>query len=61
MTAQSARAIEAPFVVEIVRRELRRRKLLSFLESDEPAWKADDHPEIGENSAEWIRSIRASS
>lgn len=49
------------FLVETARAELRRRKLLSFLDSREPAWKTADHPEIGDKSGEWVRAIRAES
>jgi len=49
------------FLVEVARAELRRRKLQSFLESNDPAWRAEDHPEIGENAAEWVKALRAGS
>ena len=49
------------FLVETARAELRRRKLLSFLESDEPAWKAEHDSEIGEDPVAWVRSIRVGS
>ncbi|MBV8438490.1 MAG: hypothetical protein JOY95_13355 [Silvibacterium sp.] len=49
------------FLVEVARAELRRRRLLNFLESKDPAWKTEDHPEIGENSAEWVKGLRAAS
>jgi hypothetical protein len=46
------------FLVETARAEIRRRKLLQFLESDEPAWKQEDHPELARGSAAWIRGLR---
>jgi hypothetical protein len=34
------------FLVETAPEALKRRKLLAFLESDEVAWKDEDHPEL---------------
>jgi hypothetical protein len=47
------------FLVETARAELRRRRLLAFLNDDQPAWQAEDHPELAAGSAAWVRSIRA--
>jgi hypothetical protein len=41
--------------------EERRKKLLDFLRSTEPAWKDEDHPELAHGSVEWVRKIRAES
>jgi hypothetical protein len=49
------------FLVETARAELRRRKLLSFLRSEEPAWRAEDHPELAAGSASWVRQLRQQS
>ncbi len=46
------------FLVETARAEIRRRKLLQFLESEEPAWKDEEHPELARGSAAWVRSLR---
>ncbi|MHB8389133.1 MAG: hypothetical protein ACYDBH_06070 [Acidobacteriaceae bacterium] len=46
------------FLVETARAEIRRRKLLHFLESDEPAWKDKDHPELAKGPAAWVRNLR---
>ena len=46
------------FLVETARAEIRRRKLLQFLESDEPAWKDKDHPELAKGSGFWVRNLR---
>jgi hypothetical protein len=46
------------FLLETAREELKRRKLLRFLESDDPAWKERDHPNI-KDSAGWVRKLRA--
>ena len=34
------------FLVETARAELRRRRLLTFLRDDQPAWVESDHPEL---------------
>jgi hypothetical protein len=34
------------FLAEIARQEVRRRRLLAFLDRREPAWKSKDHPEL---------------
>jgi hypothetical protein len=47
------------FLVETVRAELQRRKLLEFLRSDEPVWRDEDHPELAAGAEAWVRSLRA--
>ena len=49
------------FLLETAREEVRRRKLLRFLESDETAWSEREHPELGKGSGEWVRRVRAES
>jgi hypothetical protein len=49
------------FLVETAREAVRRRKLLRFLESDEPIWKEADHPELEHGSASWVRNLRQES
>jgi hypothetical protein len=49
------------FLVETARHEVRRKKLLQFLDNDEPAWKDENHPELANGSAEWVRKLRAES
>jgi hypothetical protein len=44
--------------VETARQEVRRRKLLSFLESTEPAWEDKDHPELATGAEVWVRQLR---
>ena len=47
------------FLVETAEQEVRRRKLLAFLDRKEPAWRAEDHPEIAEQgSAAWVHKLR---
>jgi hypothetical protein len=49
------------FLVETAREAVRRRKLLRFLESDVPAWRDADHPELADGAAAWVREIRQES
>jgi hypothetical protein len=46
------------FLLETARQEVQRRKLLRFLESGYPAWKAEDHPELDSGSAGWVHQMR---
>ncbi|HUH61629.1 MAG TPA: hypothetical protein VLZ50_01475 [Terracidiphilus sp.] len=47
------------FLVETAEKEIKRRKLLSFLESDEPVWRDKDHPDLAKlGTAEWVRRLR---
>jgi len=47
------------FLVEMAEKEVKRRRLLAFLESDEPVWRDEDHPELVEmGTAAWVRSLR---
>ncbi|MGD0787586.1 MAG: hypothetical protein ABR898_06340 [Terracidiphilus sp.] len=48
------------FLVETAAKEIKRRRLLAFLESDEPAWRDENHPELVEmGTAAWVRSLRS--
>jgi hypothetical protein len=49
------------FLVETAREAVRRRKLLRFLESEIPAWKDADHPEMAVGAAAWVRGLRQES
>jgi len=49
------------FLVETARHEVRRQKLLHFLESKDPAWKGKDHPELAGGAAAWVRKLRTES
>jgi hypothetical protein len=49
------------FLLETAREEVRRRKLLRFLDSDSPTWREQDHPELGKDSGAWVRRLRAES
>lgn len=47
------------FLIETAENEIRRRKLLKFLDRDDPAWHERDHPEIAEKgAAAWVHNLR---
>jgi hypothetical protein len=48
------------FLVETASKEIKRRKLLAFLESNEPAWTDENHPDLAKSeTAEWVRLLRS--
>ena len=47
------------FLVETARNELRRQKLLRFLNSKDPVWKDENHPELKQGAASWVRRVRS--
>jgi hypothetical protein len=48
------------FLVEAAWAELRRRKLLAYLTSGEPAWRDEDHPElVALGSQTWVKEMRS--
>jgi hypothetical protein len=49
------------FLVETARAELRRRRLLTFLQNDQPAWNEKDHPELAAGAEAWVRRVRSES
>jgi hypothetical protein len=49
------------FLLETARQEVQRRKLLRFLESDNPAWRTEDHPELGGGAGSWVQRLRQES
>ena len=49
------------FIVETARDAVRRKRLLEFLDSEEPVWKDEDHPEVANGAAQWVQKIRRES
>jgi hypothetical protein len=49
------------FLAETAEKELKRRKLLAFLESTEPAWREEDHPELADGTRAWVHALRGAS
>jgi hypothetical protein len=56
--ALAGRRGRSAFLVETAREELRRRKLLRFLEDDSPAWREEEHPELAKGAARLVRELR---
>jgi hypothetical protein len=46
------------FLVEVLRQEVNRRRLLQILSDPEPAWKDEDHPDLREGADVWVRKMR---
>jgi hypothetical protein len=47
------------FLVELAENEVRKRKMLAFLDRGKPAWREEDHPEIAEHgAAAWVHNLR---
>ena len=46
------------FLVETAETEIRRRRLLQFLQTSEPVWRDEHHPELAQGPQAWVRSIR---
>ena len=49
------------FLVETARNEVRRHRLLQFLQSTDPAWKDQNHPELAAGADKWVRNLRVES
>jgi hypothetical protein len=46
------------FLIEVLRQEVNRRRLLDALGNPEPAWRDEDHPELAQGSSAWVRRMR---
>ena len=46
------------FLVGAARNEVRRRRLLQFLQSDKPAWNDRAHPQLATGAGKWVRKLR---
>jgi hypothetical protein len=46
------------FLVEVLQKEVNRRRLLQFLSSPEPLLKDEDYPEFREGSENFVRGLR---
>jgi hypothetical protein len=47
------------FLTEIAEREVRRQKQLRALDAAAGCWKDEDHPELKNGSAAWVRDLRS--
>jgi len=47
------------FLKQAAWEEVKRQRLLRLLESPEPIWKVEDHPELKEGAGAWVEKMRA--
>lgn len=47
------------FLADLARREIKRLQLLEFFRRKGPIWKDEDHPELKDGAAAWVRKTRA--
>ena len=47
------------FLVETAEKELKRRRLMAILDSDEPIWREEDHPDIADDIEKAVRGAKA--
>ena len=47
------------FLADLAEREIKRQQLLNIFKREEPIWKDEDHPELEQGAAAWVRKIRA--
>ena len=45
-------------ITEILRSEIRRRRLMQILSDGTPIWKDEDHPELKDGAYAWVRQMR---
>ena len=45
----------------MTQREIKRHLLLQLFKRKEPIWKDEDHPELRDGAAAWVRKTRAES
>jgi hypothetical protein len=49
------------FLVELAKREIKLNRQRNALRAVKGTWKAEDHPELAQGAARWVRSIRQES
>jgi hypothetical protein len=49
------------FLADLAKREIKRQQLLQLFKRKEPIWKDEDHPELKDGAAAWIRKMRVES
>ena len=47
------------FLTEIARREIKTRRQREVLRETAGLWKSEDHPELAQGAAAWVRQIRS--
>jgi hypothetical protein len=46
------------FLADLAKREIKRQQLLQIFKREEPIWKDEDHPELKDGAAAWVRKTR---
>lgn len=46
------------FIAEATQNELKRHRLIKLLSGSKPVWQSQDHPELKNGSAAWVRKLR---
>ena len=49
------------FLVDLAKREIKLNRQRNALRAAKGAWKPEDHPELAQGSAQWVRDIRQES
>lgn len=49
------------FLADLARREIKRQRLLELFKRQGPFWKEEDHPELKDGAAAWVRKLRSES
>lgn len=49
------------FLVDLARREIKLHNQKKALKAAKGAWKSEDHPELAQGAAKWVREIRQES
>lgn len=47
------------FLADLAKREIKRQQLLRLFKRKEPIWKDENHPELKDGAAAWVRKTRA--
>ena len=49
------------FLVDLAKREIKLNRQRQAFQAAKGAWKPEDHPELAQGSAQWVRDIRQES
>jgi hypothetical protein len=49
------------FLVDLAKREIKLNRQRNALRAAKGAWKPEDHPELAQGAAQWVRDIRQES
>jgi hypothetical protein len=49
------------YIVDLAKREIKLNRQRNALRAAKEAWKPEDHPELAQGAASWVRGIRQES